>query len=112
MAQSENDSETVRMENKESLLQYICDNVIGENVEFTSPYGTRKVVYCDYTASGRALRFVEDFIQAEVLPFYGNTHTTTTVTSLQTTHFRHEARFVKYYISLLIYLAKNFSNIN
>jgi selenocysteine lyase/cysteine desulfurase len=27
-----------------------------------------------------------------VLPFYGNTHTTTTVTSLQTTHFRHEAR--------------------
>ena len=28
----------------------------------------------------------------EVLPFYGNTHTTTSVTSLQTTLFRHEAR--------------------
>ena len=28
----------------------------------------------------------------EVLPLYGNTHTTTSVTSLQTTLFRHEAR--------------------
>jgi hypothetical protein len=28
----------------------------------------------------------------EVLPFYGNTHTTTTVTALQTTLYRHEAR--------------------
>ena len=28
----------------------------------------------------------------EVLPVYGNTHTTTSVTSLQTTLFRHEAR--------------------
>ena len=27
-----------------------------------------------------------------MLPFYGNTHTTTSVTSLQTTLFRHEAR--------------------
>ena len=26
------------------------------------------------------------------MPFYGNTHTTTSVTSLQTTLFRHEAR--------------------
>ena len=28
----------------------------------------------------------------EVLPLYGNTHTTTSVTSRQTTLFRHEAR--------------------
>ena len=32
------------------------------------------------------------FARCEVLPFYGNTHTTTSVTSLQTTLFRHEAR--------------------
>ncbi len=50
------------------------------------------VVYCDYIASGRALAFLEDFIYNEVLPDYGNTHTTTSVTSLQTTMFRHEAK--------------------
>ena len=42
-----------------------------------------------------SLKFIEDYIEEEVLPDYGNTHTTTNVTSLQTTLFRHEARFVK-----------------
>ncbi|PSN33000.1 hypothetical protein C0J52_19749 [Blattella germanica] len=50
------------------------------------------VVYCDYTASGRSLQFIEDYILREVLPSYGNTHTTTSITSLQSTLFRHEAR--------------------
>ena len=31
-----------RVENKEELLQYVRDNLTGENVEFTTPYGTRK----------------------------------------------------------------------
>ncbi|RZF37597.1 hypothetical protein LSTR_LSTR003162, partial [Laodelphax striatellus] len=49
-------------------------------------------VYCDYAASGRALQFVEDYIIKEVLPVYGNTHTTTSITSMQSTLLRHEAR--------------------
>lgn len=40
----------------------------------------------------RSLTFIEDYIRRQVLPHYGNTHTTTTVTSLQTTLYRHEAR--------------------
>lgn len=50
------------------------------------------MVLTDYTASGKALSCIEDYITNEVLPCYGNTHTTTSVTSLQTTLFRHEAR--------------------
>nr|CAD7399828.1 unnamed protein product [Timema cristinae] len=50
------------------------------------------VVYCDYTASGRSLQFIEDYILREVLPCYGNTHTTTSITSLQSTLYRHEAK--------------------
>ncbi|KAF6030946.1 hypothetical protein EB796_010738 [Bugula neritina] len=52
------------------------------------------VLYCDYVASGRALKFIEDYIRDEVLPAYANTHTTTSVTGLQTTLFRHEARSI------------------
>lgn len=47
------------------------------------------VVYCDYAASGKSLQFIEDYILKEVLPVYGNTHTTTNVTSLQSTLYRY-----------------------
>ena len=74
------------------LMAYIDHNIIGRNLEFVSPFGMRRQVYCDYTASGKSLQFIESYILTEVLPCYGNTHTTTSVTSLQTTLFRHEAR--------------------
>ena len=75
-------------ENKQQLINYISENVIGSDKTFLSPFGRKKIVYCDYTASGKSLRFIEDFITSEVLPLYGNTHTTTSVTSLQTTLYR------------------------
>uniref|UniRef100_A0A8D9FGV6 tRNA 2-thiocytidine biosynthesis protein TtcA n=1 Tax=Cacopsylla melanoneura TaxID=428564 RepID=A0A8D9FGV6_9HEMI len=81
-----------RKEDVSKLIKYIEENVIGRNTTFAGPYGRRKVVYCDYTASARSLQFIEDYILKEVLPAYGNTHTTTTLTSLQSTLFRHEAR--------------------
>jgi len=83
---------TKTSENKEAILEYIYQNVIGADATFLSPFGRKKVVYCDYTASGKSLKFIEEFISNEVLPLYGNTHTTTSVTALQTTLYRHEAR--------------------
>jgi len=66
--------------------------VIGENELVEGPFGLRRVIYADYTASGRSLSFIEDFIRSAVLPLYANTHTESSGTGLQTTRFREEAR--------------------
>ncbi|KAE9033548.1 hypothetical protein PR003_g3454 [Phytophthora rubi] len=73
-------------------VDFIGRNVVGSRTLFESPFGSRALCYADFTASSKPLRCVEDYLSAEVMPLYGNTHTTTSITGLQTTCFRHEAR--------------------
>ncbi|KAK3595795.1 hypothetical protein CHS0354_025432 [Potamilus streckersoni] len=74
------------------VLRYIQDNVIGNKVLMEGPFGPKRVVYCDYTASGRSLSFIEDYIRNYVFPFYANTHSENGRNARQTAKFREEAR--------------------
>ena len=64
--------------------------IVGVDSTFRTPFGERLMVYCDYTASGRCLRFVESYLQS-LQRVYANTHTEDDITGRSMTQLLHEA---------------------
>lgn len=80
---------------KVSLEEYFKpyrDNVIGANQTFETPFGKKRIVYADWTASGRLYLPIEKLMLKEMAPFVGNTHTETTVTGCSMTMAYHQAQ--------------------
>ncbi len=88
----ENEERSLRATDR--LVATIRRSIIGGDEIIDGPFGPRPVVYADYTASGRSLGFIEDYLRDVVLPLYANTHTEASGTGLQTTRFREEARSI------------------
>src|SRR3569832_696443 len=74
------------------LIETIRASIISDDHAHKGPYDARHDTYADYTASGRSITFIEDFIRAEVMPLYANTPTETSGTGRQTTSFRDDDR--------------------
>src|SRR5215468_3996003 len=71
-------------------FEYLRDQIVGVDSTFTTPFGERLMVYCDYTASGRCLLFVENYLQS-LQRTYANTHTEDDTTGRNMTRLLHEA---------------------
>ena len=63
---------------------------LGADAAVETPFGVRPLVYADYTASGRQLAFVEDYLRA-LAPRYANAHTEDSLTGRTATHLLHAA---------------------
>ena len=63
-----------------------------DNNSSSSRYLQVPMVYCDQTASNRTLSSIENYMETTCLPYYGNTHTNTSITGAQSTAFVAEAR--------------------
>ena len=77
-----------------SLEKYFSDfrkNIIGREQFFTSPFGEKKIIYADWTASGKIYGPIEDKLRDEVFPFVANTHTETSTTGATMSLAFHEA---------------------
>src|SRR3954469_17506483 len=83
---------SVRSERSQPLIERIRRSVIGADAVLAGPFGPRRLVYADGTASSRSLSFVEDAIRTRVLPLYANTHTEASATGRHTTALREDAR--------------------
>src|SRR3954469_5727096 len=86
-------SKTFRIpDNLEDYFQTFRSHVIGINQEFESPYGKKKIVYADWTASGRLYRPIERKISEVFGPYMANTHTESNITSLMMTGIYNQSK--------------------
>ncbi|MBX3044954.1 MAG: aminotransferase class V-fold PLP-dependent enzyme [Candidatus Kapabacteria bacterium] len=77
----------------ESFFTKFRNNIIGINSEIDCPDGnSRKILYADWTASGRCYKPIEDIITNKLLPFIANTHTDTNSTGAGMTYAYHKAQ--------------------
>ncbi len=75
-------------------------NTVGYDRTFHSPYGEQRIVYADWTASGRLYRPIEERLVDEVGPFVGNTHSESSATGSAMTLAYHEAhRLLKAHVN-------------
>ena len=90
-------SETTALE---VYFQKYRANIIGINQQFETPFGSKKIIYTDWTASGRLYRPIEDKLANDFGPFVANTHTETSVTGKTMTMAYHKAKkIIKHHIN-------------
>lgn len=78
----------------EQYFQQFREHIVGVEQTFQSPYGVQKLIYSDWTASGRLYASIEEKMLHQFAPFIANTHTETTTSGAAMTLAYHEARKV------------------
>lgn len=78
----------------ETYFQPFRNHIIGIDQDFQTPYGQQKIVYTDWTASGRLYRPIEEKLINDFGPFVANTHTETTVSGTAMTKAYHAAKTI------------------
>ena len=76
----------------EKYFERFRKEIIGIDESFDTPYGKKKLVYADWTASGRLFKPIEEKMLHDFAPFVANTHTETTFSGSAMTLAYHEAR--------------------
>lgn len=70
--------------------EFLRSQIVGADSSFVTPFGERLMVYCDYTASGRCLLFIENYLQS-LQRIYANTHTEDDITGRSMSRLLHDA---------------------
>jgi hypothetical protein len=75
-----------------AVIDRLRNNILGSKATCTTPFGTKRMVYADWAATGRLLSVVEDFQQQCVAPWYANVHTDVGECAVHTAALYEEAR--------------------
>ncbi len=79
------------MSKLEEHFEKFRKKTIGFDTAYESPYGTKKIIYADWIASGRLYSPIEEKMAEKFGPFVANTHTETSETGTRMTISYHHA---------------------
>lgn len=74
-------------------FQQLRRQIVGIDTLIQTPFGERIMLYADYTASGRSLRFIENYLLS-LQKLYANSHTEDDLSGRFTTDLLHQAESV------------------
>ncbi len=80
------------MSDLEKYFNKFRANIVGIDTEIITPYGSKKLIYADWIASGRLYGPIERRISEEIGPMVGNTHSESTATGKAMTAVYHQAQ--------------------
>ena len=76
------------------------ENIIGNNIVFETPFGIKKLIYADWTASGRLYGPIEDRISNIIGAYVANTHSEASLTgSAMTSAYHHAKQIIKQHVN-------------
>lgn len=88
------------MSELEKYFNQFRKNIIGIDTEIETPYGTQKLIYADWIASGRLYKPIEKRLLDDIGPMIGNTHSESTSTGKAMTDAYHMAqKIVKQHVN-------------
>jgi selenocysteine lyase/cysteine desulfurase len=84
----------------EQYFKPFREQIIGKDLVFEGPYGSRKVIYADWIASGRLYAPIEKKLQSQFGPYVANTHTETTLTgTMMTRAYQRSHQLIKNHVN-------------
>ena len=75
----------------EAYFAQFTQGIVGHNALIETPYGSKRLLYCDWIASGRLYQPIEDAITNKIGPMVANTHSESSDTGKLMTQAYHEA---------------------
>ena len=84
----------------EHYFSQFRQHIIGQNLQHRINQQTLKILYADWTASGRLYRPIEDYITNHLGPYVANTHTEANLTGSVMTQAYHDAQqIIKHHVN-------------
>ncbi|MDF1572067.1 MAG: aminotransferase class V-fold PLP-dependent enzyme [Bacteroidales bacterium] len=84
----------------EAYFQKFREHIVGDQKEFDSPYGKKRIHYADWIASGRLYAPIERKMLDQFGPYVANTHSESTTTgTLMTKAYHYSHQYIKRHVN-------------